>query len=107
MKLVIPGTPKAPPSPEASPPPSVSPAELQPGPSRMVGAGEPASTPLPGNQWATILVPSKEVIVTSFALAAGAQASAPAIAAAMGNPPTTRLHMARDCTTASPGPRRS
>src|SRR3954451_24973292 len=98
MKFVMPGTPKIPPRPppparSVTPPPWVSPAELHPGPSRMVGAGDPASTPLPGNQWATILVPSKEAIVTSFALAAGAQASAPAITAAMGRPPRTRLHM--------------
>src|SRR3954447_10480959 len=109
MKLLMPGTPKTEPSPPArlAAPPSVSPAELQPGPSRIVGAGDPASTPLPGYQWATILVPSKEVMVTSFALAAGAHASAPAIIAERGSPPMTRLHMARDGTTAHPASRRS
>src|SRR5882757_8474365 len=94
MKLLMPGTPKIAPAP---PPPLlfVSPPELQPGPSRIVGARCPGPTPLPTNQWAAIFVPSKEVIVTSCALAAGAQASAAAATAARGSPPRTRLHMAR------------
>src|SRR5215467_10265665 len=100
MKLPIPGTPKTEPSPlpparPESPPSWVSPAELQPGPSRIVGAGEPGDTPLPGNQCAAIFVPSNEVIVTSFAEAAGAHARAPAMRAAAGSPPRTLLHMAR------------
>src|SRR3954462_9997619 len=112
MNVLMPGTPKIPPRPApparpAAPPSWVSPAELQPGPSRTVGAGEPASTPLPGNQWAAIFVPSKEVIVTSLALAAGAQARAPTNTAATGSPPRTLLHMARDGTTAPGAPRRS
>ena len=66
MKLSMPGTPKSAPGP-GPPPDALSPGWLQPGPSRMVGAGAFALTPLPGNQWAAILVPSKELTVTSFA----------------------------------------
>ena len=46
MKLAIPGTPKAAPAP-GPPPVDVSPGELQPGPSRIVGAGLPVDDPLP------------------------------------------------------------
>src|SRR3954454_4822319 len=49
MKLEIPGTPKALPGPP-DPCVLVSPGELQPGPSRIVGAGSPWLTPLPTNQ---------------------------------------------------------
>jgi hypothetical protein len=106
MKVLMPGTPKIAPAPPKVPEP-VSPGELQPGPSRIVGAVWPGPTPFPTNQCAAILVPSKEVIVTSFALAAGAEASAPAMTAAMGSPPRTLLHMARDGTTARAASRRS
>src|SRR3954447_3778845 len=106
MKLLMPGTPKAAPGVPA-PPLSlvVSPGELEPGPSRTVGARSLESTPFPGNQWAAILVPSNEVIVTSLADAAGAHASIPAMTAATGTTPSTRLHMARDGTTANGPPR--
>src|SRR6476620_843625 len=99
MKLAMPGTPKAEPAP-GPPPVDVSPGELQPGPSRIVGAGLPVETPLPTNQWAAIVVPSNDVIVTSVALAAGAKTRAATVSAAAGSrPPVTRLHMARDSTS--------
>src|SRR3954471_16567557 len=94
MKLAMPGTPKNEPAP-GPPPVDVSPGELQPGPSRIVGAGLPVETPLPTNQWAAILVPSNDVIDSSVALAAGAKTRAATVNAAAGSrPPMTRLHMA-------------
>src|SRR3954453_22148265 len=92
MKLPMPGTPKAEPAP-GPPPVDSSPGELQPGPSRIVGAGAFALTPSPGNQWAAIFVPSNEVIVPSSALAEGAQAKAVASAATDPSPPGPRLLM--------------
>ena len=105
MKLSMPGTPKSAPGPGA-PPVALSPGWLQPGPSRMVGAGALALTPLPGNQCAAILVPSKEVMVTSLALAGAGSMKAATTAAKDNSPPRTGLLMARDPNSAPASGRR-
>src|SRR5215210_1061251 len=99
MKLEIPGTPKMLPGP-LEPSEFVSPPLLQPGPSRTVGAGASRLAPLPTNQCATILVPSKEVMVTSLAPAPGVQTSATATSTAADSPPMARLLTAAKLPTA-------